>query len=151
MKIYDPRYYGKLTASTFSSKGDFICINIEPSGISKNAYPIKITWYGNILEGSLLIKPVDTWLSEGYWCTFSEKYNNGITKKLLKSQGTDVKISALKLNEILANKIVVCDVVEFEGVWLTKLYEKANITPSFRMIGHLALNDYKKRIGNTLF
>ncbi|TWX46355.1 hypothetical protein [Colwellia hornerae] len=151
MEIYDPRYYGELTTSTFSSEGGFVGINIEPSGTSKHAYPIKIAWYGNIREGSLLIKPVDIWLSEGFWCNYSEKHGHGITKKLLENEGLDVESSALKLNKILANKIVVCDVVEYEGIWLTQLYEKADITPSFRMIGHLALNDYKKRIGNTLF
>ena len=62
MKIYDPRYYGKLNSSVFSLNGGFIGIDLESSGISKNAFPIEVGWYGSGLEGSILIKPTQEWL-----------------------------------------------------------------------------------------
>ena len=147
MKVYDPRYYGKLNSSVFSLNGGFIGIDLESSGISKNAFPIEVGWYGSGLEGSILIKPTEEWLSNGFWCEYAEKNLHGISKVLLKNKGLEVHIAALKLNEILKDKVVVSDIVEFDGIWLTQLYEQADINPSFRLIGEQELHEFRKRTG----
>ena len=147
MKIYDPRYYGKLNSSVFSLNGGFIGIDLESSGISKNAFPIEVGWYGSGLEGSILIKPTKDWLSNGFWCEFAEKNLHGISKVLLNQKGLEVKLAALKLNETLKDKVVVSDIVEFDGIWLTQLYEQADINPSFRLIGYQDQNEFRKRTG----
>ena len=120
---------------------------MESSGISKNAFPIEVGWYGSGLEGSILIKPTQEWLSSGFWCEFAESNLHGISKVLLNQKGLEVKLAALTLNEALKEKVVVSDIVEFDGIWLTQLYEQADINPSFRLIGYQDQNEFRKRTG----
>lgn len=147
MKIFDPRFYGNLNLSNFDVTGKLITIDIESSGISKNGYPIEVGWYSKDSSGSILIKPEPDWLENGFWCTYAETHVHGISKKMLLRKGIDVVSAAIRLNETLGNSVVVCDVVEFDGTWLTQLFSKANVIPSFKLIGHLELIDFKKRTG----
>jgi DNA polymerase III alpha subunit (gram-positive type) len=147
MKVFDPRFYGKLTTSNFSEDDGFMGIDIEASAISTNSYPIEVGWYSKAAKGSVLIKPADIWLSEGHWCKYSEKHCHGISKKLLSKNGLDIDTVALKLNDIFQNNVVVSDIVQFDGIWLTQLFEKASVAPSFTLIGELELRDFRIRVG----
>ncbi|MFT5851663.1 MAG: hypothetical protein ACI87J_001636, partial [Colwellia sp.] len=42
---------------------------------------------------------------------------------------------------------VVSDIVQFDGIWLTQLFEKASVAPSFTLIGELELRDFRIRVG----
>ncbi|NQZ88502.1 MAG: hypothetical protein HRT54_13095 [Colwellia sp.] len=147
MKVFDPRFYGKLTTSNFFDDGNFIGIDIEASAISSNSYPIEVGWYSKTIKGSVLIKPIDIWLSEGHWCKYSEKHCHGISKNLLSKNGLDIDTVAIKLNDIFQNNVVVSDIVQFDGIWLTQLFEKARVAPSFTLIGELELRGFRTRIG----
>jgi hypothetical protein len=147
MKIFDPRFYGELTPSNFLSSGGVIWISIEVSAISKNSFPIEIGWYSKTSEGSMLIKPSEDWLSDGNWSNYAEKHCHGISKQLLSKKGVDIKTAAIKLNEIFQNNVVVSDSVQCEAKWLTKLFGKAKVSPSFTLIGSLELRDFRIKVG----
>lgn len=105
-------------------------IDIEASGFGKDGYPIEV---GFICEDAstwcALIKPEDDWQ---HWDYSAERVHN-ISRDCLFRHGKKAAFIATQLNERLRNMVVYSDGWAHDYVWLHKLFEKADLTPSFKI------------------
>ena len=107
-----------------------IIIDVEASGFGKNGYPIEV---GIITENAStwcsLITPEDDWQ---HWDESAENAHN-IKREFLYTHGKSAKEIAQQLNEKLHNKIVYTDGWMHDYVWISRLFDAANLTQRFKL------------------
>lgn len=114
---------------------ELICIDLEASGLAAESYPIEIAWK-NADTGeidSFLINP-DSASSWTYWDEHAEEMH-GLDRRDLVEQGVDVQTACQRLNQKLADKVVVSDAPEFDYFWISRLFKTAGAKPEFKVLG----------------
>ncbi len=105
-------------------------LDIEASGFGRGSYPIEI---GFVLpDGTAyctLIVPDESWT---HWDGDAERVH-GISRSLLHRHGRSAHEVAQELNHRLAGRTVYCDNWAHDFAWLARLFESADISPSFRL------------------
>ena len=105
-----------------------IIIDVEASGLGKNSYPIEV---GVALSGSekycTLIQPALRWTD---WDAEAEKVHR-VPRDILETYGRPVREVALRLNELLAAKVLYSDGWVVDKPWLTMLFHAAGVNMEF--------------------
>lgn len=105
-------------------------LDIEASGFGRGSYPIEI---GFVLpDGTAyctLIVPDAGWT---HWDGDAERMH-GISRSLLQRHGRSAHEVAVELNHRLAGQTVYCDNWAHDYAWLARLFETADISPSFKL------------------
>ena len=105
-------------------------LDIEASGFGRGSYPIEI---GFVLpDGTAyctLIVPDAGWT---HWDGDAERVH-GISRSLLQRHGRSAHEVAIELNQRLAGRTVYCDNWAHDYAWLARLFESADISPSFKL------------------
>jgi hypothetical protein len=119
------------TADVPAPHADLPCVlDIEASGFGRGSYPIEI---GFVLpDGTAyctLIVPDESWT---HWDGAAERMH-GISRTLLHRHGRGTHEVALELNHRLGGRTVYCDNWAHDYAWLARLFESADISPSFRL------------------
>lgn len=107
-----------------------IIIDVEASGFGKNGYPIEV---GIITENAStwcsLITPEDDWQ---HWDETAENAHH-IKREVLYTHGKSAKEIAQQLNDKLHNKTVYTDGWMHDYVWISRLFDAANVTQRFKL------------------
>lgn len=107
-----------------------IIIDIEASGFGRGSYPIEIGYY--MPDGQsfcTLIRPDANWQ---HWDEGAERVH-GISRALLASQGKPLAEVCQALNRSLRGQRIYCDAWASDYVWLSTLYEAADLVPSYEL------------------
>ena len=118
-------------AAAEPAHADLPCVlDIEASGFGRGSYPIEI---GFVLPDgtaycTLIVPDVD-WT---HWDGDAERIH-GISRALLHRHGRSAHEVATELNHRLAGRTVYCDNWAHDYAWLARLFESADISPSFRL------------------
>jgi hypothetical protein len=103
-------------------------IDIEASGFGVDSYPIEV---GIVLSTGekycALIKPADDWL---YWDKQAELVH-GLSLEALRLNGKPINTVTRELNTFLGNKTVYSDGWVVDKPWLSRLFYRSGLTPSF--------------------
>lgn len=107
-----------------------IILDIEASGLALRSYPIEIGYAdarGN--TWCALVHPQLEWI---HWDPRAESLHQ-ISRKTLLECGLAPKDIAQHLNEAFLNQVVYCDAWMNDFVWLSRLYDAADMRPHFRL------------------
>jgi hypothetical protein len=107
-----------------------VIIDIEASGFGKGSYPIEIGYY--MPDGQsfcTLIRPESNWT---HWDSSAEKVH-GIARELLDAKGKPAVEVCLELNRRLRGQRIYCDAWAYDYVWLSLMYDAADLVPSFEL------------------
>lgn len=107
-----------------------VIIDIEASGFGRGSYPIEIGYYTP--EGSsycTLICPETDWV---HWDASAESVH-GIQRELLLRKGKPALEVCLDLNTALRGQTIYCDAWAYDYVWLGRLYDAAELVPTFTL------------------
>lgn len=105
-------------------------IDIEASGFGKGSYPIEVGFVD--AAGGLfctLVQPEADWQ---HWDEQAEALH-GIARPLLGTHGKPAAWVAQQLNERLAGQTVYCDGWAQDYPWLARLFDAADLAPSFKL------------------
>ena len=107
-----------------------IIIDIEASGFGKNSYPIEIGYIAEDAETwCCLIRPEADWQ---HWDETAES-THGISRERLAELGKPAAVVAQLMNDRLQNCTVYTDGWGHDFIWLSLLFETANISPHFKI------------------
>jgi hypothetical protein len=107
-----------------------IIIDIEASGFGKDSYPIEVGYVDRLGKPwCTLIKPCDAWQ---HWSDVAEKLHH-IPRETALAHGKSIEFVANYLNDVFLNQTVYSDGWFHDYTWLNCLYEKANISPHFKL------------------
>ncbi len=113
-------------------------LDIEASGFGRHGYPIEV---GFVREDGqswcTLILPQAGWT---HWDPQAAGLH-GITREALLQHGRAPEVVCRKLNEDLTGRTVYCDGWAHDYPWLARLYDAADMQPSFRLESVLCLLD----------
>ncbi|NWG72054.1 MAG: hypothetical protein HXY23_10665 [Parvularculaceae bacterium] len=112
-------------------------IDLEASGLSASSWPIEVGWafeFGP--PRSLLIRPDDSW-PQSAWSADAERLH-GVTRADLDRDGRSARETAEALNDALAGLSVWSDAPDWDGFWLFRLFQAAQVKQQF------TLNDFGK-------
>ena len=105
-------------------------LDIEASGFGHDSYPIEI---GFVLPDGQsycsLIRPAPGWT---HWDPKAERVHR-IPLQTIVKHGRDAVVVATHLNERLHDRTVYCDGWANDYVWLSVLFEAAELTPAFKL------------------
>ena len=107
-----------------------VIIDIEASGFGKGSYPIEIGYF--MPDGGsfcTLIRPEPGWT---HWDSSAEAVH-GIARQQLASHGKSAVDVCLALNRSLRRQRVYCDAWSYDYVWLSVMYDAADLVPSFEL------------------
>lgn len=131
MKIFDPSVHINLSSQN-SQLDEFVFLDIEASGLGFNSYPIEVAYATSSGEAaSVLIKPEYDWLESGEWDNNAERNIHKIALHALLQDGRSAKAVAAELNSALKGKLIFCNDLAYDGVWLAKLFKAADIGVEF--------------------
>ena len=105
-------------------------LDIEASGFGRHGYPIEIGYVRD--DGRswcTLIRPHADWT---HWDPTAERLH-GITRDTLLLHGRTPVMVCRQLNEGLGGRTVYCDGWAHDYPWLARLYDAADMLPSFRL------------------
>jgi len=141
----EKKYSSKALASGFVRAGrpaygygdqSIAYIDLEASGLNDKSWPIEVGWaIGDGVPTALLIRPQKEWENTA-WDTKAEVLH-GIARIELENHGHDAAVVCKKLNNALAGKTVVSDAPDWDGFWLYRLHEAAQMKQSF-VLSHFA-------------
>jgi DNA polymerase III alpha subunit (gram-positive type) len=142
MKLFDPSLRINLNKHNFELN-EFIFLDIEASGLGSGTFPIEIAYASSTGDkNEFLIKPTNDWLNHGSWCSNAEHDIHKISRDMLIENGMNVLDVANALNKSLCGKLVLCNDLEYDGVWLTQLFKAANIGVQFTLTDLRYLYEY---------
>jgi len=105
-------------------------LDVEASGFGRGSYPIEI---GFVEPGGglfcTLVRPAPGWL---HWDPAAEALH-GISRELLQRHGRPADWVAAELNRRLAGQTVYCDGWAHDYPWVARLFDEAELNPSFRL------------------
>jgi hypothetical protein len=105
-------------------------LDIEASGFGSRSYPIEVGWVQTDgRTGCMLIRPAPGW---DHWDRSAESVH-GITRETLLRHGREPVEVALRLNADLAGQTVYSDAWGHDYAWLARLYDAADLVPTFRL------------------
>ena len=105
-------------------------LDIEASGFGLGSYPIEIGLIlGDGRSWCSLVRPEPAWQ---HWDPNAATVH-GITREQLSSHGRGAIEVARTLNDWLRGQHVYSDAWAHDYTWLNKLYDAADMTPSFRL------------------
>ena len=105
-------------------------VDVEASGFGRGSYPIEVGFVDS--EGQAfccLIHPVEDW---HHWDAEAEALH-GISRELLMRHGRPPAWVAAELNNRLRGQVVYCDGWAHDYPWLARLYDSADLVPSFQL------------------
>ncbi len=107
-----------------------IILDIEASGFAVGSYPIEIG-YANAAGETwcALVQPQQDWQ---HWDARAESLHQ-ISRQALFECGLTPKEIAQHLNHTFLNQVVYCDGWMNDFVWLSRLYDAADMRPHFRL------------------
>ncbi|MGM0785969.1 MAG: hypothetical protein ACQEUM_17885 [Pseudomonadota bacterium] len=107
-------------------------LDVEASGLQQpDSYPIEIGWADTLGNSdAFLIRPIDTW---SHWDGHAEALH-GIPRSRLLEEGITVVDAACRLNDMLGIERVFCDALAFDGFWLDRLFNAAEMEASFQLV-----------------
>lgn len=115
-----------------SQSHDFPCfIDFEASGLADDSYPIEVAW--NVADETIeghLISP-ETVADWTHWDDSAQANAHGISRRELKRFGQPPQKVARRINERLHDMTVYSDAPLFDGFWLSRLFDAAQMQPSF--------------------
>lgn len=112
-----------------------VVIDVEASGLHDTSFPIEVGWcFGDLRSGSFLIRPHESW-SEEDWKWESEQVHRISMRDCLR-HGIEVEEAAVRLNETLQGHDVLASAPDFDGMWIRRLFETANIKPAFHVMSY---------------
>lgn len=108
-----------------------ICFfDAEASGLQIGSFPIEVGWSSpEFISESFLICPAPQWEMRE-WRRTAELIH-GISMEDCTEHGLSVFEAADRLNQALSGKAVYSDSPDYDGYWLQRLYETAEIQPAF--------------------
>lgn len=107
-----------------------IVIDFEASGFGKGSYPIEVGFSRRHGEGwCTLIRPEDNW---EHWDSKAAQIH-GIPREILIERGKSPLLVTEHLNMFLNGHTVYTDGWTQDYVWMARLYDAAENTPSFRL------------------
>lgn len=105
-------------------------MDFEASGFGRDSYPIEV---GFVTEDGRawcsLIKPEENWQ---HWDASAEGVHQ-ITRDLLHQHGRPAREVASYLNDKLLNMVVYTDGWAHDYIWMSKLFDQAEMSPHFRL------------------
>ena len=105
-------------------------IDVEASGFGRSSYPIEV---GVALAENerycCLITPCSDWI---HWDEKAQAVHH-ISRRLLLNSGKQVHEVAMELNRLLGNATVYSDGWVVDKPWLTRLFSRAGMAPTFRI------------------
>jgi len=105
-------------------------LDIEASGFGRDSFPIEVGYVlGNSESFCCLIRPAPGWT---HWDATAERLH-GITQETLRRHGRAPRDVAQLLNDRLHGLTLYCDGWANDYVWLSVLFEAAELTPAFRL------------------
>ncbi|PAU73988.1 hypothetical protein [Halomonas salipaludis] len=106
-------------------------LDIEAPGLQQpDSYPIEVGWADTLGNSdAFLVFPIDTW---SHWDGDAAALH-GIPRSQLLEEGITVVDAACRLNSMLGVEKVFCDALAFDGFWLDRLFEAAEVEPSFQL------------------
>jgi len=107
-----------------------VIIDIEASGFGRGSYPIEIGYF--MPDGQsfcTLIRPDAGW---SHWDSSAEAVH-GISRNVLAAHGKPLIDVCLALNRQLRGQRIYCDAWAYDYVWLSVMYEAADLVPSFEL------------------
>lgn len=117
-------------------------LDIEASGFGHRGYPIEV---GYVREDGqswcTLIRPQPGWT---HWDDTAEQLH-GISRDALALHGREPLAVCRRLNDALAGRTVYCDGWAHDYPWLARLYDAADLVPSFRLESVQRLLDDRSR------
>jgi hypothetical protein len=108
-------------------------IDIEAFGLTEDSYPIEVGWavLGGT-SGALLVKPAPDW-SRDEWDDLAEA-KHGISWDVLMQRGVPREQAVTRLNrELPVGTLVLTDAFEWDGYWLSQLFEPSAGAQSFQL------------------
>jgi hypothetical protein len=142
MKIYDPSLRN-LNKHNFLLDDEFIFLDIEASGVGSSSFPIEVAYASSTGDkNSYLIKSTDDWKNNGLWCSNAEFSIHEISQDMLAQYGIDPVDVAHVLNNALCGRLVLCNDLDYDGVWLTQLFKAANVGVMFLLTDIRYLYEY---------
>lgn len=107
-----------------------VIIDIEASGFGRGSYPIEIGYH---MPGGqswcTLVRPAADWT---HWDPAAEQVH-GIARDLLFKHGRSPEEICLALNLALRGLPVYCDAWAYDYVWLSRLYDEAELPMTYRL------------------
>lgn len=111
---------------------DIAFIDLEASGLSARSWPIEVGWcFLGEKPRALLIKPAKDWSLDD-WNPEAEALH-GVAYKTLMAKGADLKKVCEELNAALAGRQVYSDAPDWDGFWLYRLFQAAQIRQRFTL------------------
>ncbi len=119
------------TAAGTAPEAELPCVmDIEASGFGRGSYPIEV---GFVLPDGTswcsLIVPGDDWT---HWDGEAERLH-GLSRAVLLRHGRSASEVARELNQRLAGRQVYCDNWAHDYAWLARLFDCADLSPSFHL------------------
>ncbi len=101
-------------------------IDFEASSLNTDSYPIEVAW--NYPDGSVeshLINPdfIEDWSD---WDAHAQCNIHGIDREDLRKEGKDPNWVCDRMREALGSTILHSDGAEFDGFWLSRLFESCH-------------------------
>src|SRR5205085_11481442 len=106
-------------------------VDCEASSLKAESYPIEVAWSNS--DGSIeshLIRPHWSWTD---WDDYAEGEIHHISRDVLRAEGRPAKEVATRMNEALDGRVVYTDAPEFDGHWIARLFEAADLEPAFTL------------------
>jgi hypothetical protein len=142
MKLFDPSLRVNLNKHNFELN-EFVFLDVEASGMGIESFPIEIAYSSsNGDKNEYLIKPTQDWLNDGSWCFNAEHNIHKISLEILIENGMNTYDVAINLNKALLGKFLLCNDLEYDGVWLTQLFKAASIGVQFTLTDIRYLYEY---------
>ena len=107
-----------------------VIIDIEASGFGRGSYPVEIGYYQP--DGQSFCTLIRPDAGRTHWDAAAEQVH-GISRELLASRGKPVAEVCLALNRALRGQRIYCDAWAYDYVWLSVMYEAADLVPSFEL------------------
>jgi hypothetical protein len=107
-------------------------IDVEASGLHIDSYPVEIAVLAGGAVSSWLIVPESGWR---YWDPVAEEMH-GITRKMLRDQGTRATKVARELNAVVRaqGSVVYSDAAPWDRDWIRILYITTGISCEFQVL-----------------
>jgi len=100
-------------------------IDFEASSLNADSYPIEVAW--SLEDGTIeshLINPyaIDSWTD---WDPMAQTIH-GLSRNTLSNEGKHLKWVAQRMNEVLADKVLLTNAYEFDLDWCETLFKAAD-------------------------
>lgn len=106
------------------------CLDIEASGFGRDSYPIEVGYVlGDGRAWCTLIRPAAGWT---HWDAAAEAMH-GITRDAVQRHGREIPEVAAALNRDLRGLTLYCDGWAHDYAWLNRLFDAADMLPTFRL------------------